>query len=59
MNDLINQVRRLFLDNGQNDKTFTKEEIELKRSKENLDNAMARFKKAADDLYDAFLLDSN
>lgn len=58
MSKIINQIRRSFTDDGRADKDFSKKEAEVKAAKDNLDAAIARFKRAADDLYDAFLLDS-
>lgn len=55
MNELVNQFKRLFSDNGQNDKDFTEEEIKLKAAKTKLDVAIAEFKRAADNLYDTLL----
>lgn len=55
MNELLNQVRRLWSDDGRNDKDFSKEEIALKAAKVNLDNAISEFTKASTNLYNALL----
>lgn len=55
MNELVSQFKRLFSDNGKNDKDFTEEELKLKVAKGKLDRAIAEFKRAADNLYDTLL----
>jgi len=58
MNEVVKQFKRLFTDDGRADKDFSQKENEVRQAKANLDAAIARFKKAADDLYDAFLLEA-
>lgn len=55
MKEIFNQFCRLWNDDGRNDKTFSKEEMDLKASKDKLDKAIADFKAAADKLYDVLL----
>lgn len=55
MNEIVNQFKRLFSDNGRNDKDFTEEELKLRAAKQTLDKAIADFKHAADNLYSVLL----
>lgn len=55
MNEIINQVKRLFYDDGRNDKDFTHEELKYKEARNRLTEAFNGFIKAADDLYDELL----
>lgn len=55
MKEIFNQICRIWNDDGRNDKSFTKEENDLRTSKANLDKAISDFKAAADKLYDVLL----
>ena len=55
MNEIINQVKRMFYDNGRNDKDFSKEEMELSIAKKKLDEAIEEFQRTANKLYSTLL----
>lgn len=55
MNEIINQVKRMFYDDGRNDKDFSKEEMELNIAKKKLDEAIEEFQRIANKLYSTLL----
>lgn len=55
MMHILNQIKRLGYDNGQNDKDFTNEEMALNAAKDNLNDAISKFTSAARNLYDFIL----
>ena len=55
MNEIINQVKRMFYDDGRNDKDFSKEEMELTIAKKKLDDAIEEFQRTANKLYSTLL----
>lgn len=52
MNEVLNQIRRIFSDNGKGDKDFTQEEIKLKKALDELKEATRLFTNAASVLSD-------
>lgn len=52
MNQIINQFRRIFSDDGRGDKDFTKQEERLKRAQDELKEASASLARAANLLAD-------
>lgn len=53
MNAVISQIRRVFNDDGRNDKDFTVEELKLKEARDRLNQAIDEMKAAANHLFDA------
>lgn len=52
MNQIINQWRRIFADNGSGDKDFTEQETRLRKAQQELGEAAASLRRAADLLAD-------
>lgn len=52
MNQIINQFRRIFADDGRGDKDFTKQEERLKKAQDELKEASASLARAANHLAD-------
>lgn len=52
MNEILNQIRRIFSDNGSADRNFTKQEQKLKEANDKLQLATKNFIQAADMLSD-------
>lgn len=52
MNEILNQIRRIFSDNGSTDRNFTKQEQKLKEANDKLQLATKNFIQAADMLSD-------
>lgn len=52
MNQIMNQFRRIFADNGSGDKDFTEQEAQLRRAQNELTDAAAALSRAANILSD-------
>ncbi|MCS3451913.1 hypothetical protein M2222_008310 [Bradyrhizobium elkanii] len=52
MNQIINQFRRIFADDGRGDKDFTQQEERLKKAQNELKEASASLARAANHLAD-------
>lgn len=52
MNDVISQIRRIFSDDGKNDRDFTTEELKLRLANDKLKEATSKFIDAASMLSD-------
>lgn len=52
MNQILNQWKRIFADNGTGDKDFTEQEARLRKAQQELGEAAASLRRAADLLAD-------
>lgn len=55
MNRIVNQFRRIWSDDGRNDKDFSKQEMQLQAARLRLYSAIDELKKSADNLFDLLL----